>query len=445
MNPNSDSILIFTPVITNRTKYIFQLFFAELLGVDFQLSNNAEVAASFHGAVLNYSNQNIENSLQISPAGLLEEKGINSHKISFIDYTDHKVPFAVYSKASAFPFDPFSAAFYLVTRYEEYLPYIRDEHGRFSSSSSLAYQKGFIGIPVINRWAKDLAVRMKGVFPGIAFRFPEYKFLPTIDIDAAWAYKNKGMIRTIGGFFKALAAKDFHDIKSRFNTIIGIEKDPFDTFALMKELHDRYDLRPVFFILFAEYGFNDKNIPTNNKRFQELIKTIADYAGVGIHPSYASNSKPNLLASEITALSNVLHKEITCSRQHFLKLSLPETYRRLIDNDIKDDFTMGFAATPGFRAGICTSFLWYDLESEVVTKLRIHPFAVMDGTLLDYMKLDFQSAAEFIKPLIDEVKNVGGTFISLWHNESLSDDKRWKGWVKVYEEMLEYAVYKQLM
>jgi hypothetical protein len=104
---------------------------------------------------------------------------------------------------------------------------------------------------------------------------------------------------------------------------------------------------------------------------------------------------------------------------------------------------MGFAATPGFRAGICTSFLWYDLESEVATKLRIHPFAVMDGTLLDYMKLDFQSAIEFVKPLIDEIKNVGGTFISLWHNESLSDDKRWKGWVKVYEEMLEYAVYNQ--
>lgn len=442
MNPDSYSILIFTPAITSRTRYIFQLFFTDLLGVNFQLSSNADDVASFSGAVLNYSNQFIENALQVSPAGLLEEKGINSHKFQFIDYTDHKVPFAVYSKVSAFPFDPFSAAFYLVTRYEEYLPYIRDEHGRFASASSMAYQKGFIDIPVINRWAKDLAARLKHIFPDIVFRFPEYKFLPTIDIDAAWAYKNKGMVRTIGGFVKALLSRDYYDIKSRFNTIIGVEKDPFDTFELMKELHDRYDLRPIFFILFAEYGFNDKNIPTNNKQFQELIKTIADYAGVGIHPSYASNSNPNVLYNEIKSLSNVLHREITCSRQHFLKLSLPETYRKLIDNDIQDDFTMGFAATPGFRAGICTSFFWYDLESEVATKLRIHPFTVMDGTLLDYMKLDIRNATEFIKPLIDEVRNVGGTFISLWHNESLSDKKRWKGWVGLYEYMLEYALSK---
>lgn len=138
----------------------------------------------------------------------------------------------------------------------------------------------------------------------------------------------------------------------------------------------------------------------------------------------------------------MLKREITASRQHFLKLNLPYTYRQLLDQDIQMDFTMGFAAEPGFRAGICTPFFWYDLEAEVATSLRVYPFALMEGTLRDYMNLDADEALKTIQQIVDEVKKVGGTFISLWHNESLSDQKRWKGWVRVYEQMLELAAAK---
>ena len=97
---------------------------------------------------------------------------------------------------------------------------------------------------------------------------------------------------------------------------------------------------------------------------------------------------------------------------------------------------MGYAALPGFRAGICNTYNFYDLDIEVETKLRIHPFMVMDGTLKDYMNLTPTDAIEQIRLLIEEVKKVDGTFVSLWHNEPLSDEKRWKGWRKVYEELL---------
>ena len=63
----------------------------------------------------------------------------------------------------------------------------------------------------------------------------------------------------------------------------------------------------------------------------------------------------------------------------------------------------------------------------------------MDGTLRDYMEVEATDAVKFIKSLIDEVKAVNGTFVSLWHNESLSDLNRWKGWRKVYEEMVREA------
>jgi hypothetical protein len=439
MEGHSTDLLVYTPVVKARTTYIFKLIINDLLGVAFDFTTDENLFSTFPGPRINYSGIPLEGALQVVPAGLLEEKGINSHKIGFVDFQDHKAPFAVYNKLSALPFDMFSAAFFIVSRYEEYLPYIRDEYGRFSSNSSIAAQKKFLHIPVINRWAKVLGQLLTEQFPGLKIKGTSYNFLPTIDIDAAWAYKNKGLIRSLGGFLKGVVSRDLADVKRRFQVMMGATNDPFDTFPLIKELHQAHGLRPHFFILFAEYGLNDKNIPVGNADFQVLVKSIADYAAIGIHPSYASNSNPALLSIELSRLSSVLHRDITSSRQHFLKLSLPETYRNLLDNDIKDDYTMGYAACPGFRAGLCSTFKWFDLESEVATSLNVHPFAIMDGTLRDYMKVESGEAMAYIKPLVDEVKNAGGTFISLWHNESLSNEKRWKGWVDVYKELLVYA------
>ena len=439
MEDQSENLLVYTSVINARTTYTFKLILGELLGVNYDLTTDFLRFQGYHGPRLNYSSNIVDGALCVVPVALLEEKGINSHKIGYADFQDHKAPFAVYNKMSVLPFDLFSASFYMVSRYEEYLPFIRDEHGRFTAKSSIAAQNGFLQIPVVNRWAQALGQLLKDHYPNIEIKTQTYTYLPTVDIDAAWAYKNKGLVRSLAGFFKSLVKLDFEDVRRRFQVMTGMSKDPFDTFDLLKSLHKQYNLKPQYFVLFAAYGLNDKNTPTNSPFFQILIKAIADYANVGIHPSYASNSNPTLLTDEIRKLSLVLHRDITASRQHFLKLSLPETYRYLIDNDIKDDYTMGFASLPGFRAGICSTFKWFDLESEVATNLNLHPFAVMDGSLRDYMNLEADEAMAHIRPLIDEVKNVGGTFISLWHNETLSGEKRWKGWIEVYKQLLDYA------
>ena len=64
----------------------------------------------------------------------------------------------------------------------------------------------------------------------------------------------------------------------------------------------------------------------------------------------------------------------------------------------------------------------------------------MEGTLRDYNKLNPQETVAMYQKVIDEVKQVGGTYISIWHNESLSDQKRWVGWRAIYEKMIEYAL-----
>ena len=63
----------------------------------------------------------------------------------------------------------------------------------------------------------------------------------------------------------------------------------------------------------------------------------------------------------------------------------------------------------------------------------------MDTTLNDYMKLTPRQSLGRIRDLKNEVKAVNGMFITLFHNESLSDYKRWKGWRRLYDSMVKIA------
>jgi hypothetical protein len=192
------------------------------------------------------------------------------------------------------------------------------------------------------------------------------------------------------------------------------------------------------FFLFGRLGRYDRNISRGNENFQQLIQRTVHFADIGIHPSYTSNYDYLQLKEEIKKLAVVAGKWINYSRQHYLKLNLPKTYLNLIRAGITHDFTMGYPSNIGFRAGTCTPFNFFDLKSNSETALKVVPFQVMDVTLMQYLKLDPESALTRIHEVIQKVKLVGGTFVSLWHNESLSDNGPWKGWRKVFEDMLEH-------
>ncbi|MAJ05326.1 MAG: hypothetical protein CL827_00495 [Crocinitomicaceae bacterium] len=94
---------------------------------------------------------------------------------------------------------------------------------------------------------------------------------------------------------------------------------------------------------------------------------------------------------------------------------------------------MGYSDRVGFRAGTCTPFKFYDLENETTTDLKIVPFSYMDGVLNDHLKYSGKSSIEIVRNLKNNVKKVNGVFTSVWHNESLSNLDRWKGWREVFE------------
>ena len=103
---------------------------------------------------------------------------------------------------------------------------------------------------------------------------------------------------------------------------------------------------------------------------------------------------------------------------------------------------MGYSGQSGFRASICSPYKFYDLDNESLTNLTIVPFCVMEATYKYYLEKTPDEALKDILELIETVKSVNGNFISVWHNESLSDKGIWIGWRNVYEEMLKKVTIK---
>ncbi len=431
-------LLIYTPKITSRHKYIFKLFFNEIHQIKFQITEREDEFKAFDAAKLNYSNTSFEDEIFIESIGLLNEKGINQQDINVSP--QNNIPAFFQSQSdSSMGFDVFSASFYLVSRYEEYLPSVKDIHQRFQAENSLAYKHDFLQKPLINIWANSLMQKIKQKHPDLEVISPTYNYISTIDIDNAFYYLEKGFVRSLAGFFASLFNFDFNGIQQRFAVLSGKKKDPYDTYDTQLKLQKEYNLKVIYFILLADYGLNDKNISFTKRKFQLLIKRLADYASIGIHPSYGSNTNFAKLPKEIKRLEGITKREVTKSRQHFLKLTIPETYNQLVDLGIRDDYTMGFASAIGFRASICSAYTFYNLDTETILPIKIHPFAVMDATLFYYLKLSPAKSIAQISALIEEVKNVNGTFISLWHNDTFSNYKQWEGWESVYKEMIKVA------
>lgn len=429
-------LLVYSPQVTPRIKYIFNFIFREILRCDFDFTSVSKTFDEYNGPKFSYAAAPLANELFFKADGLLSKNKVEAVDIAITDFGNEEVPFAV--NGSALPFDIFAASFYFVSRYEEYLPYTPDEHLRFPADMSLQFKLGLLKTPVVDQWSIILKNLLYSKLPNLHFGSRKFEFIPTIDIDRAYHFKSSGILKNTARFIRAIAKGDTERLSNIVNTGLGKRKDPFDTYQFLHQIHEKYDSEAIFFFLLSYKGDSkhDVNIHPNDEQLQRLIIDTAKVAKVGIHPSYASNTQVQKLEEEKTLIDTLLHKKVDISRQHYLKLHLPKTYLQLIKAGINHDYTMGYASQVGFRAGTCTPFFWYDLQLEKQSHLKVHPFAVMDATLHKYLKLQPNQAIMLINELIESVKMVDGTFTSLWHNESLSETGHWKGWKEVYEQML---------
>lgn len=431
-------ILIYTHKITPRVNYIFKHVFTRTLHIEVTFTTKVEDFVAYNGPKLSYTKVALGNEFFVKSTDLLFEQGIHDVEITMSKWDATPCFFSTGTKSSI-PFDIFSASFYLITRYEEYLPHVKDKHGRFSAKESMAFKYGFLEKPLIDIWAYKLLKVIKERFPEYEYRDRNYTFISTIDVDNAYAYKYKSIVRTFGGLLKDVYHLNIFNVWNRIAVLFNFKKDQFNTFSEILKNKKDFNVRTIFFFLVADYSSYDTNTSVAKSKFRLLIKEMVDYARVGLHPSYYTMNNAALLKKEKERLENITHIPTIRSRQHYLRFTIPRTYQNLIDLEIKEDYSMGYASHTGFRASTCTPFYFYDLDFEIQTPLKIFPFALMDTTLNDYMKLTPKQSLGKIRDLKNEVKRVKGTFITLFHNESLSGYLRWKGWGRVYGSMIKIA------
>ena len=432
-------IVIYSENISNRLIYTFNVIFKYILKTSYKIVDLQTFENSKNQVCINYSSKKLKDCISIIPHTILFEKDINKQLIS----TEWKNDIPYFFKTngnSLFGFDIFASTFFMVTRYEEYFPENLDNHNRFKAEDSSAYKNNFLNLPVVNLWALDLKKEIAKIYPNYNFLQTKYNYINSIDIDVAYAYKGKGVFRLFASFVKSVITFNKSELKNRFKFVLK-KRDIYNSYDFITKLQEKYNTTNYYFINLGDYAKFDKNVHYKSKEIQQLIEkiTLNKKNNIGIHPSYASNKNSIKIEIEKKRLEKLTNQRITSSRQHFLMLSFPNTYENLLKNNIKHDYTMGYASKIGFRAGICTTFPFFNIPKDKEENLLITPFQIMDGTLNNYENLNPEQAIEKINTIIPTIKKVNGTFVSLWHNSSLSETNEWENWTIVYETLVKNA------
>ncbi len=327
-----------------------------------------------------------------------------------------------------FDFDVFEIVFYLLTRVDEYLFPELDEHGRIETDSFVQHQWGGLNCAYIDHLRSFWIERL-----GIKDTFESIQEL-TIDVDSAYAFLHKGLKRTLGGIVKDVLRGDGRNLKERLQTLLRIRDDRFDTYSYALSKAEKNGWPCTFFFLLADFGHQNIGLPHQSLGLHKLIRETAAQASIGIHPGYHEwVGTKELTNIEIQRLANILDSPVLFSRQHFLRMQVPATYRNLESLDIQRDYSMGMAKEVGYRAGTSRMFRWYDYQQDRKTHLEVVPFWGMDSAMKRHKGWSTEQAKEEITRAKKHIAGKGD-WRMIWHNETLSDEREWKGWRSVFEQ-----------
>ncbi len=332
--------------------------------------------------------------------------------------------------------DPVASIFYVLSRYEEFVGQEVDEYGRFPLSESIM-PKDWLLKSMCDRWSEEILLRIGANLPSTNDH--KVKIIPSFDIDNTYAYKLKSGKRKWLSSVKDLIRFDFRRIKERKDVLDGTINDPYDTFSKIRSIYSQFPETKIFWLI-GKWGKKDRNISIHKSEHRKLIKSLSDEGiEVGLHPSFGSFGSMKVIEGEKKELEMVLGKKINLSRQHFLRFQVASTFTDLHSVGFSHEYSMGFAEHVGFRSGTARSHNWFDLKTNRVTNFIVHPFAYMDGTLREYMKLSKEDSKKKIAQLYSEVKRYGEDFIFIWHNETIGDYGNWNGWSEVLDFTLSLA------
>ncbi len=410
-------LLVYTQKVTPRITYSFKFICVQVLGISVRFTSRIEDFVAHEGMKISYGKASLANELFIQNVDLLLEQGVSDLEIKIQDWNGVPCFFPV-SEESALPCDIFAAAFFLLSRYEEYLPHVKDEQGRFRASESLAQNNGFLQVPVVDIWALRFRDLLKRHFTD--FDFPERKYTATsvVSVTEAYCYRKKGILRILLGLLKDIFSFRPKYVLHRFQVMFRFRRDPYDIYGKLIRILKKHGLSIKFMFQVSDFSTYDRNTNHNRLEFQSLMKSVADYAEVGLQPGYYAIRSAQILKDEKTRLESILKRPVRSGLNKKYNLMLPDAYMNMVELDFQFDYSMGYPDALGFRAGTCTPFLFYDINFEITTPLLLYPYCISTKAL-DNLK---ETEAEYkVRELKRQVKVVEGTMVYVFTNKDLSE------------------------
>lgn len=410
-------LLVYTQKITPRITYIFKHLCTHILGIPVGFTSKIEEFVAHEGMKLSYGKQNLANEVFIQNVDLLLEQGMSDLEVKVQDWEGVPCFFSV-GDSSSVPFDIFAASFYLLSRYEEYLPHVKDKAGRFQASESLAFQEHFLDKPVIDIWAQKFKSLLKDRFPAQDFSDKKFQTNSIFTVTEAFCYKKKGIVRVVLGWIVDIFQLKPKYVLHRLQVMLKLKKDPYDIYSRLLRFLKKHKVPMKFLFQVSDFSTYDRNINHNRLELQSLIKSVADYAEVGLQPGFYANQKFKVLKEEKKRLEDIIKRPVVSAINNHYNLLLPDTYNHMVELDFKNDFSMGYPEAVGFRAGTCTPFLFYDLNFEITTPLLIHPYSISVEALNKLKESEIEYKVLEIKR---QIKLVNGHLISVFANSDFSE------------------------
>jgi hypothetical protein len=343
------------------------------------------------------------------------------------------------NRTVVFNVDIIATTFFMLSRWEETLVTVRDEHDRFPATASVAYKQGFLDRPIVDEYALILREWIKVLLPDWKPKRQLFSIKLSHDIDHIRRFRSLfQLIRILGGdvikrFSPTLALENGLDAINQFGKNRG---SYLSNIYWLAELSRRCGLENSAFYFMTDgpdrvgagYNLDD---PLLQPVFDNLYDNNFE---IGLHPGYDTYDDPIRLAAEKDQLESVSGRWVKGGRQHFLRFKVPDTWRHWEQVGMEYDSTVGYADHEGFRCGTCHPFKPFDIEQNRVINLTEIPLIVMDGTLCDYRDMSPEQGMKRILGLAEKCKQVEGVFTLLWHNSSFQG--RWRGWAPMYQNVI---------
>ena len=207
----------------------------------------------------------------------------------------------------------------------------------------------------------------------------------------------------------------FNRVKDRFTeeviqAFFQKNEDPYWNIEKIAKMEKEFGFRSSFYLLLSEYQIDSK---------LETFTRLRDEGWeIGLHGGFNTHNNTNELLKELELFRNCFGNKSEGIREHYLKFDPGKTWDIMNELQLKYDTTWGFNKNPGFKASISLPFNPPNSEWECFNILEI-PLVLMDTSLWGYMNLDEKQGLELIREMMNVIKNTGGLFTILWHQEAL--------------------------